>query len=357
VSPIDIGLIVAAFVLIVGGAEVFTNGVEWLGLKLRISEGATGSILAALGTATPETLIPLVAIVFTNTADSKEIGVGAILGGPFMLGTLVMFLIGATAFVLRKKRQRDTLHVDAPHALRDLSFFLLLYSIALGLALLPPEVHFLKGYLGWIFLPAYFLYVYLVLRAPRRSAEDIEEELEEREAFDQLTFVALLQRVGVRRRDPMPPLWLVLAQTVVAFAAILLGARFFADFVEDFSHAMHFNTLLVSLILAPLATELPEAANSLIWTREGKDVIALGNVAGAMVFQSTFPITIGVLLTPWELGNFGIVAAVFALLSGLLIYVQLRMRARENVLPLSSLMLGGSLYIVFLGYVLWSVLT
>jgi cation:H+ antiporter len=76
-----------------------------------------------------------------------------------------------------------------------------------------------------------------------------------------------------------------------------------------------------------------------------------------MVFQSTFPVTIGVLLTPWQLGQFGTVAAVFALLSGLLIYVQLRMRARENALPLSSLMLGGSLYVVFIGYVLWSVLT
>src|SRR5437867_9841457 len=195
-TPIDIALIVAAFVLILVGAEVFTNGVEWLGLKLRISEGATGSILAALGTATPETLIPVVAILFTSTADSDEIGVGAILGAPFMLGTLVMLLIGITAFVLRKKRRRNTLHVDAPHALRDLSFFLVLYTIALVLALLPPDLHFLKGYLGWIFLPAYGVYLYLVLRAPRRSPEDIDAAMEERAPSDQLMFVSVLKRGG-----------------------------------------------------------------------------------------------------------------------------------------------------------------
>src|SRR5213083_2106272 len=102
-SAVDIALIVGAFVLILVGAEVFTNGVEWLGIKLRISEGATGSILAAIGTATPETLIPIVAILFTNTPDADEIGVGAILGAPFMLATLVMLLIGITAYVLRKK--------------------------------------------------------------------------------------------------------------------------------------------------------------------------------------------------------------------------------------------------------------
>src|SRR5207244_2278296 len=217
----DIAPTAGACVLLLVRAGVFTNGVEWLGLKMRISEGATGSILAAIGTATPETLIPVVAILFTNTTDSDEIGVGAILGAPFMLGTLVMLLIGVTAFVLRKKRKRNTLHVDAAHAVRDLSFFLVLYAIALGLALLPTDLHFLKGYLGWVFLPAYFLYLFLVLRTPRRSAEDIEEEMEEREAFDQLTFVALLGRVGVTLRDATPPLWLVLIQTIVAFAMIV----------------------------------------------------------------------------------------------------------------------------------------
>src|SRR3989475_13158581 len=109
-SPVDIALIVGAFVLILAGAEVFTNGVEWLGIKLRISEGATGSILAAIGTANPETLIPIVAILFASTPDSAEIGIRAILGAPFMLGTLVMLLIGVTAFVLSRKRKRDTLH-------------------------------------------------------------------------------------------------------------------------------------------------------------------------------------------------------------------------------------------------------
>ena len=288
--------------------------------------------------------------------DAAEIGVGAILGAPFMLATLVMLLIGVTAYVLRKQRGRDTLRVDAAHASRDLSFFLVMYTLALALALLPPDLHFLKGYVGWIFLPAYFLYVFLVLRTPKTSAEDIEEAKEEREAFGELSFASYLRRLGANVVATKPPMWLVVTQTLVAFGAIVLGARFFADFVEDFSHAMGFNTLLVALILAPLATELPEAANSLIWTREGKDVIALGNVAGAMVFQSTVPVTIGVLLTPWQLGQFGTVAAIFALISGALIWFQVRTRAKENSLPLSALMLGGSLYVVFLAYVLWSVL-
>src|SRR5947208_7014123 len=165
-SPVDIALIVGAFVLILVGAEVFTNGIEWLGIKLRLSQGATGSILAALGTATPETLIPIVAIVFTNSAAADEIGVGAILGAPFMLATLVMLLIGLTAFLLRARRKRTTLHVDAAHAKRDLSFFLVMYTLAPLLAIAPRELHFRKSSLGWIFLRAYFVSPFLLLRTP-----------------------------------------------------------------------------------------------------------------------------------------------------------------------------------------------
>jgi len=348
--------LILAFALILVGAEVFTNGIEWLGIKLRLSQGATGSILAALGTATPETLIPIVAIVFTNSAAADEIGVGAILGAPFMLATLVMLLIGLTAFLLRRRRGRSTLAVDAPHARRDLSFFLICYTLALAIAFLPPGLHFLKGVLGWLFLPAYALYLFLVLRSSARSRRDIEEELEELEAFENLTFATYLRRLGASLIPNDPPLLLIVAQTLIAFGGILIGARIFAGWVDGFSTAMGLNALLVSLILAPLATELPEAANSLIWTREGKDVIALGNVAGAMVFQSTIPVTIGVLLTPWQLGNYGTLAAVFALISGAIIYLQLRLRAKDDSLPLSSLVAGGAFYLLFLAYVVWSVL-
>lgn len=354
-SPLDALLLVAAFALILVGAELFTNGVEWLGHLLGMSEGATGSILAAIGTATPETLVPIVAILFTNSADADDIGVGAILGAPFMLGTLVMLLIGVTAFALRGRRGRDTLRVDRAHASRDLGFFLVMYSAAVAIALVPP-LRELKGILGWVFLPTYFLYLFLVLRTPPSSESDVAEQAEEREAFDALSLATYLRRIGGRWDPHEPPGWLIVGQTLTAFGAILLGAKIFASWIDTFSRAQGFNALLVALLLAPLATELPEAANSLIWTKDGKDVIALGNVAGAMVFQSTVPVTVGVLLTPWVLGPFGTVAALFALASGALIYAQLRFRTRGDALPLSSLIIGGSLYVVFIVYVVRSII-
>ncbi len=90
-------LLLASFLLLLLGAEVFTNAVEWLGHRLGVSESATGSVLAAVGTALPETTIPIIAIFGSGggTKAAEEVGVGAILGAPFMLATIAMFLVGA----------------------------------------------------------------------------------------------------------------------------------------------------------------------------------------------------------------------------------------------------------------------
>jgi cation:H+ antiporter len=76
------------------GSELFTNGIEWFGHKLELGEGAIGSVLAAIGTALPETMVPLIAILFGGGIAASEVGVGAILGAPFMLATLTMFVTG-----------------------------------------------------------------------------------------------------------------------------------------------------------------------------------------------------------------------------------------------------------------------
>ena len=88
-------LLVVAFVVMVTGAVVFTNAVEWVGERLDLGHGAVGSVLAAVATAMPESLIPVVAIIQGKQAG--DIAVGAIVGAPFLLATLAMAVSGAAA--------------------------------------------------------------------------------------------------------------------------------------------------------------------------------------------------------------------------------------------------------------------
>jgi cation:H+ antiporter len=56
---------------------------------------------------------------------------------------------------------------------------------------------------------------------------------------------------------------------------------------------------LVALVLSPVATELPETVNALIWVRQGKERLALANISGAMMIQATIPSSLALFFTPW----------------------------------------------------------
>src|ERR687898_517305 len=201
-------LLFASFAVILAGALRFTNAVEWIGHRLGLGEGAVGSLLAAVGTAMPETLIAIVALV--GATKSEDVAVGAIVGAPFLLATLAMGLVGLTAYLYRDRR---------------------------------------------------------------------------------------------------------------------------------------LEAIVLSLILAPLATELPEKVNSFFWVREGKDPLALGNITGAMVFQSVIPVGIGLIFTDWDLTGNAALSVGLGLAGGVIAYWALRLRDRFE---LPAVLVWIALYAAFI---------
>jgi cation:H+ antiporter len=133
-------------------------------------------------------------------------------------------------------------------------------------------------------------------------------------------------------------------QTAASLGVIVAGAHFFVDAVKHAAEGLGLPAGLIALVLAPLATELPEKFNSIFWLRNGKDTLALGNMTGAMIFQSTVPVTFGVLFTSWELGPLNLFSAALALASGGLTYLLIR---RPNKLRAEHLMVGGAFYLAF----------
>ena len=90
-------------------------------------------------------------------------------------------------------------------------------------------------------------------------------------------------------------------QLLVGLGAMVGGAHLFVEELLHIAESIGVEPLVLALILAPLATELPEKVNSFFWVREGKDALALGNITGAMVFQSMIPVGIGLIFTDWDL--------------------------------------------------------
>jgi cation:H+ antiporter len=321
---------VVALVGILLGAAFFTNAIEILGGRLGMRQGAVGSLLAAVGTALPESMIAIVAILEpVLTGDASEegalIGIGAILGAPFMLATLAMFVVGVSALVFRRRRDQGTaLRIDAATIGRDVGFFLVFFAVAAGVGLVELPLYS-KVVVALVLALGYALYV----RRTLASGEHLEE---------------VPERLLILPRRYDPPLFAVVFQTLASLGVILAGAHFFVDAVEHAAAGLGLPAGLVALVLAPLATELPEKFNSIFWMRDGKDTLALGNVTGAMMFQSTIPVAFGILFTPWNLAPLDLFAVVLALASGGLIYVGLR---RSRKLQARQLMLGGLFYLTF----------
>ena len=329
-SIIELILSLAA---ILGAAVLFTNAVEILGDRLGLGHGAVGSILAAVGTALPETMIPIVAIlgaviVGTGGAAAGEIGIGAILGAPFLLATLALFIVGLSTVLYRRRRKSGEELIANPQVtVPDLVFFLVCFSLAgaAGLITLPL---ILKIVLAVFLLVAYVVYV---IRTIRKGGDATEGD-----PPSSLTLWPF-------RSDA--PTWAVASQVIGSVAVMGFGAHIFVDAVGQISTAIGIPAGLIALVLAPLATELPEKFNSIIWLRDNKDTLALGNITGAMVFQSTIPVSIGILFTPWDLGFLSTFSAVLALVSGALFLVYL---LRRGTLHGSYLMIAGVFYVVFL---------
>jgi cation:H+ antiporter len=135
----------------------------------------------------------------------------------------------------------------------------------------------------------------------------------------------------------------------VSLTGIIGGARVFVLGVDRAAEIFHIPPLALALLIAPVATELPEKFNSVIWVHRRKDTLALGNITGAMVFQSSFPVTIGLLLTPWRLTGDALIAAFVALGAGSILWLTIKVRGSLG----ASLLLGQGL--LFAGYVAYVV--
>ena len=283
--------LLGSLVAILIAAEVFTNALEHLGQRLKISEGVTGSLFAAVGTAMPETMVP---------------GAG---GGGRHRGHG-----GQSRHRRRRDRRRaaDAVHAGVlpdgrrgarrPRASGAASRPSPAAPVATWTSSSWPSCSpasaccrrptgqyggLVRGGLAVALVLLYLYYVVLTLR----SSAGLVEEGHGTTADDPM----FLCRVGLP--DVMP---VVILQILLGFGLLVGGAKAFIYSVEQLSVLLAVSALILSLLIIPVATELPEKVNSILWIRRRKDTLAVGNLTGAMVFQGTLLPALGLLSTPWQ---------------------------------------------------------
>jgi len=323
-------VLVGGMVLIVLAADYFTNGIEWLGFLAHINEGATGSLLAAMGTALPETLVPVAAMYFGGSQPDQAIGLGAILGAPLMLTTLGFFVIGVGLMSIRQPR---LVLPDRASSLRsDLKFFLAAFAIAVAFTALPRASHRF-GALALVVL--YALHARAVLRTTPGASQAVNKPQGSLHLF----------------RDQSPTVLKVLSQVAVALFGLVMGAHFFVQGLDQITARIRLSQFLLAVLITPIATELPEVFNSVIWLRHGRNALAVGNVSGAMAFQASVVPALGMVVTRWQLTLPELTTAAIAWIGALwMLWV-----SRNGEVQRRHLVASGVIYLGFLG-VFWGLL-
>ncbi len=323
--------LVIMLVVILIAAEVFTNALEHLGEKLKISEGVTGSLFAAVGTALPETLVPILALTAgtANAHVNEEIGVGAILGAPLMLSTLSISLLAFA--VLAKRGVNGHFNPEKTGFARDLNFFILAFAFATLALFIPHTLPVMRFALAAALVLTYFIYIMMTLRASKSLVAEGHGTEAEAPMF--------LCRIGLPNN-----IIVIVLQIALGLALLVAGAKGFINGVEQASTILGISALLLSLLIIPIATELPEKINSILWVRKHKDTLAFGNITGAMVFQGTLLPAIGIMLTPWEPRHEVLAGVIITLLAA----IWLRWAVSRGQLKVWHVWVNGAMYVTYL---------
>ena len=319
-------ILLASAAVIYVACELFVNGVEWIGHRFAMGQKATGAILAAFGTAMPEIVVTFVAVAFGATAAQKQIWVGAALGGPLVLATVAYAVVGGTLFFARRPLRTATADADFKALSRDQAWFLVIFVFKLGLGLVAFAI---KPWLGIAFLMAYALYAWKEMRGDQGEAEGELEPLK------------------FAPKAAHPSTSLAVLQTLIALVVIFFASKVFVGQIDALGHRLHLPPQLLALLLSPIATELPETLNAIIWIRQGKIRLALANISGAMMIQATVPSAFGLFFTSWMLDPALIVAGAVTLAAIVMLYLGFR-SGRMSRAWLSSMV---ALYLVFIGVV------
>lgn len=314
-------LLLSAVVIYIS-CEYFVNGIEWVGQKFDIANNSVGTVLAAVGTALPESIITLIAVAFGVSDSQKDIGIGSALGGPLVLSTIGYAVVGWCVFASSKRSSVERLKIDNQKLGKDQLWFLqiFIFNAILGFTIFPG-----KAFTAVLLIATYAYYCHKEMC--------VKCELEKHG----------LEPLRIRPAQAEPATKWVLFQTLGSLLFICLGSQIFVNRLELCSDLLSVPSHIVSLFLSPVATELPEILNAIIWVRQGKISLALANVSGSMMIQATIPSAFGIIFTPWQFDGYLTMAVVTTIAA--IVFLQITLQ--NNRFSARRLSFSATFYILF----------
>ena len=317
--------LILSLVFILVSSYLFYNSLENLRVKFNIKETYVSIVFAAIGSVLPEIIIPTIAILTGTYGNGNvDIGVGAILGGPLILSTLIIFIAGL--FIIKQRGVSGKINFQNLDLKKNLKLFFVAYIILF----LSVIIHRITHSLVFNFL--------IILLLITVYIKFIKDKMNEPDYYtDKIQCKPLiLTYLGIKSNK-----FYVILQALLSLLMMTYFSETFVDAMNLISMKYHFSIFILSVIIIPIVTEVQEQFISIMWFRTHKDVMAINIIIGSMMFQVAILPIIGILFTNWDFVNFNhFMIFVITFLAMLNIYINI------NKLKIYHLFFNGMLYLV-----------
>lgn len=255
---LNIMFVIAGFVMLIKGADVFVDSASKIATKFNIPQMVIGLTIVAFGTSLPEAAVSIKAA----TSGQAGITVGNVVGSNIMN---ILLILGVASCVAALPIKKNTFRIEIP-------FVIFVSILLLGLGVMGDELSRLDGCILIAFMVGFM--VYLVISAKNGESEDEE--------------------TVVTKKDTMPKLLLFV---VLGAACIVIGSNVTVDAASYIAEEFGMTSRLIGLTIVAFGTSLPELVTSTTAAKRGKTDIAIGNIVGSNIFNILFVVGISAAIT------------------------------------------------------------
>jgi len=257
---LDFVIFVIAMAVLIWGADIIIDQSERIALKFNIPEFIIGATLIALGTSLPE----MAASIAASYNGKPDIAVSNVIGSNILNITLVL----STVFLISKKINpaRDFFAKDSTWALVPVFVFILMIFDGI--------ISRFDALLLLLLIGAYLLFLL-------QDAKNIPE-LEELEEINESKFS-----------------WTkVLPLILLGFILVVTGAHFTVESASGIAREFGISEWIIGIIMISLGTSLPELVVSISAALKGKVDMAIGNIIGSNMANTTVVLGAAAMVKP-----------------------------------------------------------
>lgn len=257
-------------------------------LSMRFGAKFVGRTLLSVATTLPEIAI----VMYAASVGLYEVAIGAGLGSNILMMTLglaIMLLIATTRLSRAplKKIDVSTFKIDK---------IFLLVSALISAMLLLDGYNFVDGFIFVGMFIAYIIIAYVEMKREQKINQPAIVQTAENKS------VSVPAHVMTTRKDMAKAIFAFIAGTI----GIVIGAGPFIHSLETFSEDIGISTIILAVIISPIAGEMPEKISMMILARKGAAgaAIAIANVLGSKILNNSLLLGVAVIAAMYHGGLF-----------------------------------------------------